>query len=64
MSQRGIDIDHVKQAVVRPDTTEKTYDNKIIARRKIGEKTIEVIYCKEGFKDKKDEYLLITAYYL
>ena len=64
MSQRGISIDHVKQAVMHPDKVENTYENKMKAVKRIGEKTIEVVYCREGFKDKNNEYLLITAYYL
>ena len=64
MSYRGISIDHVKKAIMSPDEKEDVYDNKIKVTKKIGGKTIEVIYCKEGFRDKNNEYLVITAYYL
>jgi hypothetical protein len=64
MIVRGIDINHIKQAILSPDETKDTYESKIKARKEIGGKTIEVIYCKEAFKDKGKEYLIITAYYL
>lgn len=64
MQHRNIDIDHVKAAFNEPDRTEDTYDNKQMAWKMIGDREIVVVYCKEGFRDKKDEYLIITAYYI
>jgi hypothetical protein len=34
------------------------------ARKKYGQKTLEVVYFKEGFRDRKDEYIVVTGYYL
>jgi hypothetical protein len=61
--ERGIDIDHVKQAILRPD--EKKPDPLgIKAKKKIGDKTIVVVYSEEKFRDKHGTFLIITAYYL
>jgi hypothetical protein len=61
--ERGIDFDHVKQAIKNPDSQKVVFEGRIKATKKIGNKTIEVLYYKEGFKDKQDEYVLITVYY-
>lgn len=62
-SQRNINLDHVKMAISTPDSKKNVFEGRIKITKKIGNKTIEVVYCKEGFKDKQDEYLLITVYY-
>lgn len=64
LSQRGIDFDHVKQAIKSPDKKEDAFDGKIRVQKKMGTKTVEVIYYKDAFRDKKDNYILVTAYYL
>jgi hypothetical protein len=64
VSYRGLSIDHIKRAINEPDSKKDSYENKIKVIKKVDGKKIEVIYCKEGFKDKKGEYLVITAYYL
>ena len=64
MQHRGIELDDVKKALNLPDNVENAHDGASKATKQIGDKEIEVIYCKETFKDKKDEYLIITAYYL
>lgn len=64
MVERGIDIDHVKQAVRNPDFTEPKENGRMLARKKIDEKrTIEVIYFKQRFRDNHDP-VIVTAYYL
>ena len=62
-SQRNINFDHVKQAIKNPDLRETVFEGRIKVTKEIGGKTIEVVYSKEAFKDKQDEYLLITVYY-
>ena len=64
--ERGIDVDHVKKAVRSPDSKEETFEGRIRVRKKIEgvDKEIEVIYFKEQFRDKKEEYIVVTAYYL
>ncbi|MFA6257040.1 MAG: hypothetical protein WCT29_03350 [Candidatus Paceibacterota bacterium] len=64
ISCRGINLDHIKQTLRNPDTQEETFAERVKVSKNVGEKTIEVIYYKEAFKDKGDEYLIITAYYL
>lgn len=61
---RSIDMDHVKKAIKNPEFTKQLTNGRIMARKKVGNgKTIEVIYCKEGFRNSND-HLVITAYYL
>ncbi len=62
--QRDINIDHVKLAMTNPDKKNLVFEGRIRVTKKIGKKTIEVVYFKEAFRDKKDEYIIITAYYL
>lgn len=62
--ERGISIDHVKKAMRYPDTRERVHEGKMVARKFIDGRTIEVVYFKEAFRDKKEEYVVVTAYYL
>jgi len=64
LSERGINIDHVRSAVRNPDSKEDTFENRVRVRKVVGEREIEVIYYKDGFRDKKEEYIIVTAYYL
>ncbi len=61
---RGIDMYHVKSAIEKPDETEEVYGGKIMVRKAIGSRTIEVIYSKNSLRYKSSEYVVITAYYL
>lgn len=61
---RGIELGDVKKALNSPDSLENAYEGALKATKRVGGKEIQVIYCKENFKDKKAEYLVITAYYL
>lgn len=64
MTYRDIDIEHVRDAVRNPDSKNNVFDGRIRVKKKVGKKEIEVIYYKDDFKDKIDEYIVITAYYL
>jgi len=64
MQHRGIELDDVKKALNSPDKTTDGHEGVLKAIKRIGDKEIEVVYYRETFKDKKDEYLIITAYYL
>ncbi len=61
---RSLNLDHIKSAIRSPDSKILRPNNKIRVVKRFGERTMEVIYCKEGFRDKSDEYIVITAYYL
>jgi len=63
MSWRGLDIDDVKSAMEDPDEEIDAYEGKTRVKKDVGNKTIEVVYCREAFRDKPDQYLVITAYY-
>ena len=62
--ERKINTDHIKKAIREPDTRKNISEGKIQVNKKIGNKIIEVICYKDGFKDKKEEYIIVTAYYL
>lgn len=64
LSERGINLDHVKQAIKSPDEKEDAFEGKTRVRKKVGDKIIEAIYYKDAFRDRKENYILITAYYL
>lgn len=62
--ERGIDVGHVKSAVLNPDFTEAAYDGKMRATKELdGGRTIEVIYSKEDYRGTND-YFIVTAYYI
>ncbi len=61
---RSIDIGHVKHAIAEPDSRKGDSYGTIKVQKKIGDKTIVVVYSDEKFRDKKNEYLVITFYYL
>jgi len=64
MLERGIVIDYLKKALRSPDAVEVLLGNRFLVRKTIETgKSIEVVYHKDPLR-KKDEYLIITAYYL
>ncbi len=64
MMERGIDIDHVKQAVNSPDLIKHNDDGSILVRKTLGSRrAIEVVY-REQFVRGKTAFIMITAYYL
>jgi hypothetical protein len=58
--ERGISIDHVKKAIREPDEISSGFGGKIVVSKKIGDKTIKVVYSESSGK----QYLIITAYYI
>ncbi len=64
MIERDINIDHVKLAIREPDQRKNVFESRVCVTKKIGKKVIEVVYFKEPFRDKKEEYIIITSYYL
>ncbi len=63
IQERCIPIDHIKKAIAEPDKKEDAFEGLIKVSKKIEGRILKVVYCKEGFKDKKDEYMVITVYY-
>ena len=61
---RGLNLEHVKQALNNPDEKDDVFDGKTRVKKDVGEKIIEVIYSKDNFRDEKEEYIIITAYYV
>lgn len=61
---RTVDIDNAKRAIAEPDERSADPYGKIRVKKKIGERTIVMVYCDEKFKDRKNEYLVMTFYYI
>ena len=59
--ERGIDVDQIKQTIRKPDYQTSKPENRILVRKKVGDRTLEVVYAKGGSKNK---FIIITAYYL
>ena len=64
MVERDIDVDDIKNAIETPDKKKTVFEGRIVVTKKVGHKTIEVVYYTKGFREKKDEHIVITAYYL
>ena len=63
MVERGVQIEHVRQAINKPDSTETREDGSVVVTKELPDgRVIEAVYSKEGFRDSHD-YLMITAYY-
>jgi len=58
-----MDLDHVKAAIEAPD--EKKPDPQgMKVKKKVGSKTIVVVYSEQRFRDTHGTFLIITAYYI
>ena len=60
--ERGINIDHLKKTIRNPDASRVSFGGRIVARKTLDDKTLEVVYIQET--RKKNECRIITAYYL
>jgi len=62
--ERKISIADIKTVISEPDKKQVAFNDKIRVQKKIGKKTLEVIYCKESFRDTPNTYIIVTAYYI
>jgi len=62
--ERILNVEHIKQAILKPDKNRDAGEGVTKSWKKIGTKTIVVVYSRDGFRDRKNEYFIITAYYL
>ncbi len=58
MQQRGIDENSVTSTILNPDETGDSFGKRKLARKTIGDKTLEVVYIK------KEDIIVITVYWL
>lgn len=58
MQQRGIEENDIASAILSPDDTGESFGMRKLARKKIGDKTLEVVYIEE------DDKVVITVYWL
>ncbi len=59
INEREISIEEIKQAINNPDYSGIVLGGKILSKKKFGQKTLEIVYFKDG-----KEYVIVTAYYL
>lgn len=58
MQQRGIEENDVASTILSPDDIGESFGRRRLARKKIGDKTLEVVYIEE------DDKVVITVYWL
>ncbi len=61
---RNINIDHMKKSIINPDFAYRTSDGKIVARKSFNDTVLEVVYIKDFFGKAREQYRIITAYYI
>jgi len=64
MVDRLVDFDHIKQAIVKPDGVLSSFLGKIKVIKKLGNRIIVVVYSDYKFKNRENEYLIISFYYI
>ena len=57
--ERGLSIANIKQAILRPDLVESFSHDTVKVKKMMAGKTLIVVYSKN-----RNEYLIITSYYL
>lgn len=57
MQQRGIDENMVASTILNPDETSDSFGRRKLARKTIGDKTLEVVYIRE------EDTVVITVYW-
>ena len=62
--ERTLNVKHIKQAILKPDKKRDAGDGATKAWKKIGKVEIVVVYARDGFRDRRNDYFIITAYYL
>ena len=63
--ERTLNIEHIKQAILKPDRQRDAGEGTIKVWKKINQKEqIVVVYSRDGVRDRKNEYFVITAYYI
>jgi hypothetical protein len=58
MQQRGIDENSVASTILNPDEIGDSFGKRKLSRKRIKDKTLEVVYIKE------DDIIVITVYWL
>lgn len=58
--ERNISVDHLKKAIREPDESHPIFGGRIVSRKLIDGRILEVVYVRGG----KNEYRIITSYYI
>lgn len=62
LHERKLNIEDIKHAILMPDFENKGHQGRVVVRKEIEGRILEVIYFKK--KHKSNEYVIITAYYI
>ncbi|OHA25848.1 MAG: hypothetical protein A3C06_03300 [Candidatus Taylorbacteria bacterium RIFCSPHIGHO2_02_FULL_46_13] len=62
--ERNINIDHLKKVIRNPDESYASFGGRSVARKAVSGKILEVVYIQGATSDTKNEYRIITAYYI
>ena len=62
--ERNISIDHLKKVIRNPDECYTSFGGRKVARKTFAGKILEVVYVQGVTRDTKEEYRIITAYYI
>jgi len=62
--ERNISIDHLKRVIRHPDASHISFGGRTVARKAVNGKILEVVYIQGTTSDTKNEYRIITSYYI
>ena len=62
--ERVLNVEHIKQAILKPDKKRDAREGATKVWKRTNGKEIVVVYSRDGFRDRKNDYFIITAYYL
>ena len=62
--ERTLNVEHIKQAILKPDKKRNAGGGAIKVWKKVDTEEIVVVYSRDGFNNRKNDYFIITAYYL
>jgi len=62
--ERTLNVKHIKQAILKPDKQCDAENGAVKVWKSVGEKEIVVVYSRDGFRDRKNDYFIITACYV
>ncbi len=65
LQERGFSIDALKKVIREPDEQKQLEGGLIRVVKNLGHNVLlRVIYKRDGFRSKKEEYIIITAYFV
>ncbi len=63
LKERTISVGRLVMTMKKPDTTKAAFEGRTEVIKKFGKKKLHVIFFHETFRDKRDDCIIVTAYY-